>query len=127
VQEQIARLKSEGRLIDAQYAAQITHAAAGLLDAQRAEALRGVIDDAVRIVDRQRHTAQRTAELTAREREVAELIAAGLSNPQIAEALVVSIRTVESHINKLMKKIGARERSDVRQYLIREGLTQAWS
>ena len=72
-------------------------------------------------------TAQRTAELTAREREVAELIAAGLSNPQIAEALVVSIRTVESHINKLMKKIGARERSDVRQYLIREGLTQAWS
>lgn len=57
-------------------------------------------------------------ELTSREREVAELVASGLSNPLIAEALVVSIRTVESHVNKLMKKIGAKRRQDVREYLL---------
>lgn len=61
-------------------------------------------------------------ELTARELEVAELVASGLSNPRIAEALVVSIRTVESHVNKLMKKIGATKRSDIRDYLIASGV-----
>lgn len=57
-------------------------------------------------------------ELTPREREVAGLIASGMSNPMIAEALVLSVRTVESHINKLMKKLGARRREDVREFLI---------
>ncbi|MDZ5145663.1 helix-turn-helix transcriptional regulator [Microbacterium testaceum] len=57
-------------------------------------------------------------ELTSREREVAELVASGLTNPLIAEALVVSVRTVESHVNKLMKKIGAKRRQDVREYLL---------
>lgn len=55
--------------------------------------------------------------LSAREHQVAELIASGLSNPRIAEALVLSIRTVESHVNRLMKKIGAHNRSDIRAYL----------
>ncbi|QIM17252.1 helix-turn-helix transcriptional regulator [Leucobacter insecticola] len=63
-------------------------------------------------------------ELTARELEVAELIASGLSNPRIAEALVVSTRTVESHVNRLMKKLGAQQRSDIRTYLLATGL---WS
>ena len=61
-------------------------------------------------------------ELTARELEVAELVASGLSNPMIAEALVVSVRTVESHVNKLMKKVGARTRSDIRDHLIGTGM-----
>ncbi|QIK63446.1 helix-turn-helix transcriptional regulator [Leucobacter viscericola] len=61
------------------------------------------------------------AELTPREREVAELVASGMSNPMIAEALVVSTRTVESHINKLMKKIGAKRRQDIRDYLLAIG------
>ncbi|MBC9943444.1 hypothetical protein ICL81_02725 [Leucobacter sp. cx-328] len=56
--------------------------------------------------------------LSAREREVAELVAAGLSNPRIAEALVVSIRTVESHVTRLMKKLGATRRQDIREYLL---------
>lgn len=60
-------------------------------------------------------------ELTPREREVAELVASGLSNPMIAEALVVSIRTVESHVNKLIKKIGAKRRQDIREYLLAIG------
>lgn len=57
-------------------------------------------------------------ELSSRELEVAELIASGLTNPQIADALVVSIRTIESHVNKLMRKIGGQVRSDIRDYLI---------
>lgn len=57
-------------------------------------------------------------ELTARESEVAELVASGLSNPQIADALVVSVRTVESHVNKLLKKIGATTRGEVREFLL---------
>lgn len=59
--------------------------------------------------------------LSAREREVAELMAAGLSNPMIAEALVVSVRTVESHVTRLMKKIGVQHRHEVRDYLISTG------
>lgn len=62
------------------------------------------------------------AELTPRELEVAELVASGLSNPLIAEALVVSVRTVESHVNKLIKKIGGRRRQDIREYLLATGV-----
>jgi ATP/maltotriose-dependent transcriptional regulator MalT len=56
-------------------------------------------------------------ELSAREREVAELIASGLSNPMIAEALVVSVRTVESHVNRLLRKLGASDRNEIREYV----------
>lgn len=56
--------------------------------------------------------------LSAREHEVAELVAAGLSNPRIAEALVVSIRTVESHVTRLMKKLGVTRRQDIREHLL---------
>jgi DNA-binding NarL/FixJ family response regulator len=44
--------------------------------------------------------------LTSREREVLALIAAGLANKQIASQLSISIRTVESHRERLMKKLG---------------------
>src|SRR5206468_2626905 len=45
--------------------------------------------------------------LTPREREVAALIARGLTNSQIAEQLVLSVRTVERHIENIYAKIGA--------------------
>lgn len=56
--------------------------------------------------------------LTPREREVAELVAAGLSNSVIAEALVLSVRTVESHVNRLLRKAGLHRRSDVKAFLL---------
>lgn len=62
------------------------------------------------------------AELSPRELEVAKLIASGLSNPRIAKTLVLSIRTVESHVNRLSRKIGARRRSDFRAYLLSSGM-----
>src|SRR5262249_14256481 len=47
------------------------------------------------------------AGLTAREVEVLRLTAAGMSNVEIADALVLSIRTVERHISTIYSKIGA--------------------
>lgn len=51
--------------------------------------------------------------LTRREREVADHIAQGLSNRAIAEALVLSPRTVESHIEHIFTKLGFTSRAQV--------------
>jgi DNA-binding NarL/FixJ family response regulator len=60
--------------------------------------------------------------LTSREVEVLTLIATGISNQEIAEQLVVSVRTVERHINSLYRKIDARGRADAVAYAARRGL-----
>jgi len=55
--------------------------------------------------------AARPLPLTDREREIASLIAYGLSNKQIAERLVVSVRTVEGHIYRACTKLDITDRS----------------
>jgi DNA-binding CsgD family transcriptional regulator len=51
--------------------------------------------------------------LTERERAVARLIAAGASNPEIAQELFLSRKTVERHVSNLLKKVGVRNRAEL--------------
>lgn len=56
------------------------------------------------------------AELTSRELRIARLAQSGLSNQQIASDLVLSIRTVESHIYRIMRKLDIDRRADLADY-----------
>ncbi len=62
--------------------------------------------------------------LTRREREVAPLVAAGMSNRQIAEQLYVSERTVETHVQNILMKLGFGSRSQVAVWAVRQGLIE---
>ena len=59
------------------------------------------------------HTQDKSAALTAREREVAALVAEGLTNREIAERLSISRRTADSHVQHTMGKLGFRSRAQV--------------
>lgn len=61
--------------------------------------------------------------LTARQREVARLIAQGKSNQQIAEALVLSPRTVEVHVSNILAVLGFTNRAQIAAWAVEEGLT----
>ena len=61
-------------------------------------------------------------DLTTREVEVLKLIAAGLSNTEIAAALVLSAATVKTHINHIFQKTGARDRAQAVRYAYQHGL-----
>ncbi|WP_461123755.1 response regulator transcription factor [Saccharothrix stipae] len=52
-------------------------------------------------------------ELTAREREILALVAAGMSNDEIAEHLVISPATSRTHVSRVMTKLGARDRAQL--------------
>lgn len=60
--------------------------------------------------------------LTSREVDVLKLIAAGLSNTEIAGALVVSGATVKTHVNHIFAKTGARDRAQAVRYAYEHGL-----
>jgi predicted ATPase/DNA-binding CsgD family transcriptional regulator len=55
----------------------------------------------------------RLASLTRREREVAELVAEGLANQQIADRLVIARRTAEGHVERILGKLGFSNRSQI--------------
>lgn len=55
----------------------------------------------------------RSPDLTSRETQVAELLAIGLSNKEIAAKLVISVRTAETHVNRVLVKLGCTSRLQV--------------
>lgn len=60
--------------------------------------------------------------LTAREREIATLVAAGLRNHEFAERLFISVVTVKTHLSSVFQKLGIRDRADLVLYAVRTGL-----
>jgi DNA-binding NarL/FixJ family response regulator len=64
------------------------------------------------------------AALTEREREVMTLVAAGLTNEEIAERLVVSPATAKTHVSRVMGKLDARDRAQVVVLAYESGLVQ---
>ena len=61
-------------------------------------------------------------ELTPREREVLTLIGGGAANGEIAEALYISKRTVETHIRHIYAKLGVKRRTQAVLYAVRNGV-----
>jgi DNA-binding CsgD family transcriptional regulator len=63
--------------------------------------------------------------LTARERQVAALIAQGKSNQKIADELVVVLKTVEAHITHILDKLGFTSRAQIATWAVSKGLAEA--
>ena len=60
--------------------------------------------------------------LTQREQNVTLLVAEGLTNKEIAERLVLSIRTVEAHVTHVLNKVGLRSRAQLAIWALEHGL-----
>jgi predicted ATPase/DNA-binding CsgD family transcriptional regulator len=67
----------------------------------------------------------RSSPLTTREQEVAALVARGLTNREIAAALVVTERTAETHVQNILNKLGFGSRAQVAAWAVEQGLKKA--
>ena len=86
------------------------------------------LSSAVALIPRSRPLSARQAAkkasggLTEREREVAVLIAQGKSNREIADLLVVSERTIETHVGNIFSKLGFASRTQIAAWAVEKGL-----
>jgi two-component system NarL family response regulator len=62
--------------------------------------------------------------LTRREMDILDLLARGLRNQEIAEQLALAIGTVKVHVNNILDKLGARDRTEAAMLAIRKGLVR---
>jgi DNA-binding NarL/FixJ family response regulator len=84
---------------------------------------RSVIEEfARRPVERAPEPSPALAELTAREREVLELLARGRSNPEICAELVISEATAKTHVARILQKLGLRDRVQAVIYAYENGV-----
>lgn len=65
------------------------------------------------------------SEISRRERQVLEMAANGMSNKDMANAMSLSVKTVENHRHSLMKKLGARNAADLAREAYRRGLLES--
>jgi len=75
-----------------------------------------------RLMDNDRTISSSLDQLTPRQREILQLVAEGMSTREIADLLIVSIKTVESHRAQLMERLGIRDVPGLVRLAIREGL-----
>ncbi len=75
-------------------------------------------------IPERRVAAERFGGLTEREREVAMLIAQGKTNREIADTLVVSHRTVETHVSTILSKLGVSSHSQIAVWAVEVGLVK---
>ena len=80
-----------------------------------------------RVMEEVAHPAPGTdvASLTPREREVLSLLGRGMSNRELADALVVSEKTVKTHVSNILMKLGVHDRTQAALLAVREGLVDA--
>jgi DNA-binding NarL/FixJ family response regulator len=103
-------------------AIRVVHRGEALLSPTATKALIGRYHDRT---DRAgRETSMQLATLTQREREVLTLVARGLSNDDIAAALVISEHTAKTHVKRTMAKLGARDRAQLVVIAYESGLVQ---
>jgi RNA polymerase sigma factor (sigma-70 family) len=81
----------------------------------------GIVGDYVE--ENKRSDLSAFAVLTAREREILQMIAEGRSTKEIADRLDVSAKTVETHRHRVMNKLNVRSVAQLTKYAVREGLT----
>jgi len=81
----------------------------------------GVVDDLVQIGRGDAKAVFETDPLTIREREVLKLIAEGKSSKEIAQALFISVFTVNNHRASIMEKLNLKKATDLVKYAIRKG------
>jgi len=85
---------------------------------------RALVDDYLDRPGRSGGTGRAFDILTEREREVLTLIAQGLSNQEIAEKLVISVKTVNRHRENIMTKLDLHNRVELVRYAIEKGLIE---
>ena len=60
--------------------------------------------------------------LTSREREILQLVAEGKTHQQVADLLHISVRTVDTHCNNIMKKVDIHDAAGLATYAIKNGI-----
>jgi DNA-binding NarL/FixJ family response regulator len=78
-----------------------------------------------RLLERLKSESLPSARLTKRELEVLRLLAAGMAQPAIANTLVISPKTVGTHIEHILSKLGVSSRAQAVSFAYREGLVEA--
>ena len=118
---QAAMATAKAELGEAGYDAASSEGRAAPLD-QALELAVAVLASAAAATDVPHDSVRAETDLTARELDVLRLLVAGRSNPEIAEALFVGVRTVEGHVAHIFAKLGVRTRTAAATAAIASGL-----